>query len=136
MDTTKDVSLLLRPGDWAASVDLKDAYFHVAIDHHFHRFLRFGWKNKLYQFLVLPFGLCLAPFVFTALTKPIIAFLRARGIRVIFYLDDILVIGATKEECETNLAFVLQLLQSLGFLINWKKSNLIPSQLFRFLGLE
>ena len=136
MDTTKDVSLLLRPGDWAASVDLKDAYFHVAINRRFHRYLRFGWKKKLYQFLVLPFGLCLAPFVFTALTKPIVAFLRARGIRVVFYLDDILIIGATKEECETNLAFVLHLLQSLGFLVNWKKSSLIPSQLFRFLGLE
>ena len=136
MDTTKDVSLLLRPGDWAASVDLKDAYFHVRINRRFHRYLRFGWKKKLYQYLVLPFGFCLAPFLFTALTKPIVAFLRGRGIRVVFYLDDILVVGATREECETNLAFVLQLLQSLGFLVNWKKSNLIPSRLFLFLGLQ
>ena len=136
MDTTKDVGLLLRQGDWAASVDLKDAYFHVLINRHFRRFLRFGWKKKLYEFLVLPFGLCLAPFLFTALTKPIVAYLRSRGIRVIFYLDDILVIGGSEEECKENLAFVLNLLQSLGFLINWKKSNLIPSQFFRFLGLE
>ena len=32
MDTTKDVSLLLRPGDWAASINLKDAYFHISVN--------------------------------------------------------------------------------------------------------
>ena len=136
MDTAKDVGLLLRRGDWAASVDLKDAYFHVAVVPRFRRYLRFGWKKKLYEYLVLPFGLCLAPYIFTALTKPIVAYLRSRGIRVIFYLDDILVIGASEAECKKDLAFVLNLLQSLGFLINWKKSNLIPSQFFRFLGLD
>ena len=135
MDGLKEVAILLRPGDWAASVDLKDAYFHIPLNRRSRRFLRFGWKKKLYQFLVLPFGLSTAPFVFTMVTKPIVAFLRSRGIRVLFYLDDILVIGKTKEECEKNLKVVLDLLQSLGFLINWKKSNLVPSQRFLFLGL-
>ena len=31
MDTVKDVASLLLPGDYGASVDLKDAYFHVPI---------------------------------------------------------------------------------------------------------
>ena len=135
MDGLKEVAILLRPGDWAASVDLKDAYFHIPLNRRSRRFLRFGWKKKLYQFLVLPFGLSTAPFIFTMVTRPIIAFLRSRGIRVLFYLNDILVIGKTKEECEKNLKTVLDLLQSLGFLINWKKSNLAPSQRFLFLGL-
>ena len=135
MDTTKDVALLLRPGDWAASIDLKDAYFHISINRRFRRFLRFGWRKKIYQFRVLPFGLCLAPFVFTQVTKPLRAFLRAKGIRSIWYLDDILIIGASKEECEQNLRITLQLLQEVGFIVNWKKSSLSPSQNFRFLGL-
>ena len=135
MDTTKDVAMLLSPGDWAASVDLKDAYFHIPLNRRSRRFLRFGWNKKLFQFLVVPFGLSTAPFIFTMVTKPIAAFLRSRGIRVIFYLDDILVIGKSKDECELNLQTVLTLLQELGFLINWKKSNLCPSQRFLFLGL-
>ena len=135
MDTDKDVAFLLRPGDWAATIDLKDAYFHVSVHHRHRRFLRFGWKGKLYQYLVLPFGLGWAPFIFTMLTKPIVAFLRSRQIRVIFYLDDILVIGRSEEECRDYLNFTLHLLQFLGFLINQKKSNLVPSQNFRFLGL-
>ena len=31
MDTVRDAAALLCPGDWAASVDLKDAYFHIPI---------------------------------------------------------------------------------------------------------
>ena len=135
MDTTKDVAMLLSPGDWAASVDLKDAYFHIPLHRQSRRFLRFGWNRKLFQFLVVPFGLSTAPFIFTMVTKPVAAYLRSRGIRVIFYLDDILVIGKSKDECERNLQSVLTLLQELGFLINWKKSNLCPSQRFLFLGL-
>ena len=56
MDTTKDVALLLRPNDWAATIDLKDAYFHVPIDRRSRRFLRFGWRGEFFQFCVLPFG--------------------------------------------------------------------------------
>jgi hypothetical protein len=33
METTKDVRHVLRPEDWAASIDLKDAYFHVPLYH-------------------------------------------------------------------------------------------------------
>ena len=32
MDTVQDAALLLRPGDWTASIDLKDAYFHVSVN--------------------------------------------------------------------------------------------------------
>ena len=135
MDTPSDVASLLRLGDWAATIDLKDAYFHVAVHHRFRRYLRFGWKGKIYEFLVLPFGICIAPFIFTKLTKPIAAFLRSLGIRCIFYLDDILVIGSSRAECQRNVDCVLLTLRSAGFIINEKKSCLVPHQIFRYLGL-
>ena len=135
MDMPSDVASLLRLGDWAATIDLKDAYFHLPIHHRFRRFLRFGWRGKIYEYLVLPFGLCVAPFIFTKLTKPIAAFLRSRGIRCVFYLDDILVIGSSREECQQNVNCVLSILRLAGFIINVKKSNLVPCQSFRYLGL-
>ena len=45
MDTVRDAVALLRIGDWAASIDLKDGYFHIPIHH---RFLCFGWGG-LYE---------------------------------------------------------------------------------------
>ena len=135
MDSIKDVASLLRLGDWAASIDLKDAYLHIPLHPSSRPFLRFVWRRILYQFLVLAFGLSTAPFVFTKVTKPIAAYLRAKGIRLIFYLDDILVIGATAEECHRNVQIVLDVLRLAGFLINEKKSSLTPSQLFLYLGL-
>ena len=42
MATLKDVSQSLRQGDWAATIDLKDAYLHVPIAKEHRRFLRFS----------------------------------------------------------------------------------------------
>ena len=135
MDTVKDVANILRPGDWAASIDLKDAYFHLPIHRKWRRYLRFGWRRRIYQFRVLPFGLCLAPLIFTRVTKVLKSFLHARGIRSIWYLDDILIIGRSKEECAAYVDEALQMLRRVGFIVNLPKSSLTPAVSFRFLGL-
>ena len=57
METLSDVRQTIRPGDWAVSIDLKDAYFHVPIAQGARKYLRFCWRGRLYQFCVLPFGL-------------------------------------------------------------------------------
>jgi hypothetical protein len=57
METPQDVRHAIRHGDWAGSIDLRDAYFHVPIHAADRKFLRFGWRGCLYQFCVLPFGL-------------------------------------------------------------------------------
>jgi hypothetical protein len=57
MESPQDVRHASRPGDWAASIDLKDAYFHVPINAAARKYLRFGWRGRLFQFYILPFGL-------------------------------------------------------------------------------
>jgi hypothetical protein len=42
MESPQDVRQAIRPGDWAASIDLKDAYFHVPITMESRKYLRFG----------------------------------------------------------------------------------------------
>lgn len=61
-------------------------------------YLRFSYKNKLYKFNCIPFGLCTVPFVFTKLMKPIVQSLRAKGFLSVFYLDDILLFGQLAQE--------------------------------------
>ncbi len=55
MLTLKQILAQIRPGDWFASVDLKDAYFHIQIAPHHRRFLRFAFEGTANQYSVLPF---------------------------------------------------------------------------------
>jgi hypothetical protein len=67
METMEDFRHALRPGDWAASINLRDAYFHVPLHHSTRKYMCFGWKGRLFR--VLPFGLSPAPKVFMSLTR-------------------------------------------------------------------
>jgi len=66
--------------------------------------------------------------------KPVITYLRTAGILCVIYLDDILFIEKSKEKCHYNVKKAINLLESLGLIINYKKSSLIPSQTCKYLG--
>jgi hypothetical protein len=95
METLSTVLQSLTVGWWAASIDLKDAYLHVPIHKDHRRFLQFVYKETVYQFRCLPFGLSTAPRVFTRITKVIAAFLRQKQVHLFMYLDDWLIVGPT-----------------------------------------
>ena len=48
---------VMRPHHWMASVDLKDAYFHIGVVPVHFQYLRFRWLGQSYQFGALPFKL-------------------------------------------------------------------------------
>ena len=48
-------------GPWAVSLDLQDAYFHVAINPRDTKFLCFAYDGEIFEFQVLPFGFSTAP---------------------------------------------------------------------------
>jgi hypothetical protein len=86
---------------------------------------------KAYQFKDLPFGLNV---VFTKLLKPVAAFLRKRGIRLVLYLYDMLIIGSSVQETTKFTQIAMDLLTSLGFTIHKEKSITTPTQIITFLG--
>jgi hypothetical protein len=57
------------------------------------------------------------------------------GIRTIFYLDDILVLGSSFQICLANMQEALSLLMKAGIIINWEKSSLVHTTNFTFLGM-
>jgi hypothetical protein len=77
-----------------------------------------------------------APRIFTLLAKRVKAKLGRLGIRTIFYLDNILVLGSSFRICLSNTQEALSLLMKAGFLVNWEKSSLVPSTDFIFLGMR
>ena len=96
MATVSTVCASVRQEDWAVSLDIKDAYFHVPIHQRHRRFLRFLHQGKAFQFKALPFGLSTAPRTFTKVTGPILQHCRARGIRIILYLDDAIILDQSR----------------------------------------
>ena len=126
---------LLRPGDWFVKVDLKDAYFTVPIDPGHQQYLRFMLDKESYQFTCLPFGLSCAPRTFIRVMKPVMILLRSWGVRIIIYIDDMLILAETSEQASQHLETLLGILQSLGFIINQEKSLFTPTQEIEFLSL-
>ena len=136
MENISCLKTLLRRGDLMPCIDLKDAYLSVNVHKSSQKYVCFEWRNRCYAFHDLSFGLNNAPRVFTKLIKPIAAHLQKRGIRIIVYLDDFLILGSSIKESKANTQLKLDLLQWLGFTIIWEKSMLVPTQSLTFLGLS
>lgn len=134
LEDHKTVIKMVTKDCFMATVDLTDAYYLISIREQDRKFLRFYFEKELYEFCCLPFGLSSAPFVFTKILKPLFSFLRLRGFMSVVYLDDILVLGDSYEECLRNLSETSCWLRFLGFLINDQKSQLTPNKTANYLG--
>lgn len=66
--------------------------------------------------------------------KPVVNYLRNKGMYLILYLDDFLFINSSKDLCKKNMKEAETLLESLRFIINCEKSCLIASQKCKYLG--
>ena len=84
----------------------------------------------------MPFGLNLVPRIFTKLISFVALSLAAEDIWSLPYLDDLLIIAHSKEECLMKLQKTLDILHSLGWIINTEKSRLVPQQAFEWLGIH
>ena len=115
-------------------IDLKDEYFSVPVHKDSRKLKRFLWAGNLYEFLCLCFGFGPAPRIFTKLLKVQISVLRCLMIRVIIYLDDLLILGNSMSKIFTVRDSVIFLLQHLRCVINLK-CVLNPVREIEFLGL-
>ena len=109
METIQSVLLSVRQGDWMASINLKEAYLQVPVHPASRLFLRFVFRDQVYQFKALCFGLSTAPQVFTRVMAPVSAILHSMGIRMRRYLDDWLVQSSSRESLLRDLQTVLRL---------------------------
>ena len=136
METPESIRTSLIPGEWVASIDLSDAYLHIPIHPNSRKYLRFCHRSQVFQFTSLPFGLATAPQVFTMVVKEVKLMALSRGLRLHQYLDDWLIRSQSQEEALVNTRTVVDLTQSLGWILNQEKSELKPTQVFSFVGYE
>ena len=123
METPESIRTSLIPGDWVSSIDLSDAYLHIPIHPTSRKYLRFCHKAQVFQFTSLLFRLATVPQVFTMIVKEVKLMALSRGLRIHQYLDDWLIRSQSQEEAQVNTQAVVDLTQSLGWIINQEKSE-------------
>ena len=131
-----DLRNILPANCWMSKLDLKNAYWHVPIDRRFKSFLAFQAGENIYRFKVLPFGLNIAPRVFTQMMKHAKKKFMAHGVTLEMYLDNWIVYAESQEQCVQMTYKVISLAEDMGLLFNFPKSNLLPSQEIIYLGFK
>ena len=82
---------LLPRNSYAASIDTKDAYWHIPMSPAVQGFLGFRVKNLCYRFRALAHGLSISPRIFTKVMSSEINQLRVKRITIIAYFDNLLI---------------------------------------------
>ena len=77
-----------------------------------------------------------SPQVFTIIVKEVKLMALSRRLRLHQYLDDWLIRSHSQEKAQVNTQAVVDLTQSLGWIINQEKSELKPTEVFSFVGYE
>ena len=134
LDHIREIFPFLQKGMWATKIDLKDAYFHLALNPTFRPYIRMQVGENLWEFQAACFGLSPLPQLFMTLMKPLQKFWRKRGVQIFVYLDDLLLLSRTKLQVEQHTQLVLQTLKNAGFQVNLKKSQVEASQQVIHLG--
>jgi hypothetical protein len=134
METAQSIRQVLTQGQWVASLDMKDAYFHIPIRKSFRKYLRFAFMESVWQFKAVPFVLSVAPWAFTGMMALIGTICHQRSIQIHLYLDDWLVRANSREVLTKHVAFILVLMKRLGLVVNVEKLELVPTQNLTFLG--
>lgn len=136
MSTLPAILPLLRRNDWMTSVDLTSAFSFVPLHPVTQPLLSFVYRGRHFQFTAMPFGLNSAPRTFTEMLRPVLAHMMQvfPGLRAWAYIDDLLIAHRSRATTAAATAELQALLASLGFEVNVKKSQVIPSHVITYLG--
>ena len=112
-----------------SSLDMASGYHQIKIAPEDVEKTAFITHKGLYEYLVLPFGLCNAPAAFQREMNRLFGHLPF----VIVYMDDILIFSKSEEEHEVHLTKILQILQTQQLYAKLSKCSFFQTEA-KFLG--
>ena len=96
MPNIKDTFNALAGAQYFSSLDLASRYWQVELEENAKAKTAFATREELFQFTVMPFGLCNTPATFEHLMERVLNGLLWD--RCMCYLDDIIVYGTTFQD--------------------------------------
>ena len=114
-----------------STLDMCSGYWQVEVDPTDRPKTAFVTKKGLFQFKVMPFGLCNAPATFERLVETILSGLQWEI--CLIYLDDIIVIAKSFDEMMQNLEKIFSRLKEAGLKLKSSKC-LLFSETVEYLG--
>ena len=128
IDMTQDA---LHGSQWFTTLDLLSGYWQVQVEDDDKEKTAFCTTEGLYQFKVMPFGLCNAPATFQRLMDLVLSGLQWS--QCLVYLDDIVVLGRSFEEHIRDLDSVFKRLRESGLHLKPSKCSFFRKQV-HYLG--
>ena len=116
---------------WFSTLDLKSGYHQVPMAEKDKPKTAFSCGSGLWQFRVMPFGLCNAPATFERLMEAVLGGLHWNSLLV--YLDDVIIFGKTFEQELKRLQEVFERFRGANLKLNPKKCQLFKKEV-QYLG--
>ena len=126
-----DILDTLAGSQWFSTLDLISGYWQVEVKEEDREKTAFCTPDGLFEFEVMPFGLCNAPATFQRLMELVLAGLQ--WMTCLVYLDDVIVTGKTFEEHLDHLGGVLQRIREASMKLQPAKCALCLEEV-KFLG--
>lgn len=127
-----DILERLQQFSYFAKIDMKCGFWQVPLAEDSISKTAIITPFGLFEWTVLPFGLRNAPKAFQRIMDEVLRPHIGKICEV--YIDDIIVYGATFEECSTRRDTILQSIGERSFKLNPAKSSLTPTREIDFLG--
>lgn len=139
METLAWALKLLFPRAFLASVDVGDAFHSVPLHPDDRPYMAFCIREEdgttsTWRYCTLPMGASPSPAYFARMLKVALRDIRAEGIVLVIYCDDILIIAPSRELALAWTRRVIEELQRHGFWVKLSKSALVPAHQCLFLG--
>jgi len=118
-------------GGYYSKIDCNSGFWQIAMDEESIKYTTFNFQGKLYQFLVMPFGLKNSPSTFVGLMNKVLNGII--GDYCYVYVDDVIVFSKTLDEHFEHLNQVFERLRDAGITISMEKSKFCLREM-TFLG--
>ncbi|GFW19341.1 retrovirus-related Pol polyprotein from transposon 297 [Trichonephila clavipes] len=128
-----DIIDFLQNAKIFTTLDLKNGFFHVAVNERSRKFTSFVTHNDQYQIIRMPFRLSTCPSTFMRYINAIFKHLISKSI-VLPYMDDVVIPAADKSQALEYLKIVLEVAYNYGIEINVLKKCQFLHKTIEFIG--